>query len=138
MLKHSFLYLIPIVIALLLSACGPDAPSEAEMQEKIVGSYCNADYTLVISEDGYKCTKYRRGIVSNAINIESCEGGYDLALEDSRWVIRFAKDENPRGIANCKQEYTLWTLQEGFLIGDAEIKMKEPIDNTELPKGACE
>ncbi len=126
-----------LIGTLFLTACGPSIPPEADVRAKIVGSYCSDDYRLILTDSSYRSTKYRKGIVSSAFNIESCKGSYELALEDGKWVIHFAKDSNPRGIANCKQTYTLWTQEEGFLIGEESIEMKEPIDNTPLKKGSC-
>lgn len=136
-MRLATLFILSLITSLVFTACGPDVPAKAEIRAMITGAYCSDDYRLVLTDSTYRSTKYRKGIVSSAYNIESCKGGYELALEEGKWVIHFAKDDSPRGIANCKQTYTLWTQEEGFLIGEESITMKEPIDNTELKKGSC-
>jgi hypothetical protein len=136
-MRLATLLILTIIGSLFTTGCGSNVPAEAEIRAMITGAYCSDDYRLVLTDSTYRSTKYRKGIVSSAFNIESCKGGYELALEEGKWVIHYVKDGNPRGIANCKQTYTLWTPTEGFLIGEESIQMKEPIDNTSLVKGSC-
>lgn len=136
-MRLATLFIFSLITSLVLTGCGPNVPAESEIRAMIIGAYCSDDYRLVLTDSTYRSTKYRKGIVSSAYNIESCKGGYELALEEGEWVIHYAKDGNPRGIANCKQTYTLWTQEGGFLIGTESIQMKEPIDNTALVRGSC-
>lgn len=136
-MRLATVFIFCFISSFILTGCGSDVPKEAELRAMITGAYCSDDYRLVLTDSTYRSTKYRKGIVSSAFNIESCKGGYELALEEGKWVIHFAKDGNPRGIANCKHTYTLWSPEEGFLIGEESIQMKEPIDSTPLKKGSC-
>ncbi len=136
----SYILRLSIILSLgwLLAACGPSAPSEATIRAKIIGTYCADDYKLILTDSSYTSVKYKTGILSKAITREDCKGTYQLALENGQWLIRYDKADNPRTIYNCKQEYTLWTQEEGYLIGEEKVLMKELIDNQELSKEACD
>ena len=131
---------LSIILSLgwVLAACGPSVPSEETIRAKIVGTYCSDDYKLILTDSSYTSVKYKMGILSKAITREDCKGVYHLVQEGGKWLIRFDKAENPRTIYNCKQEYTLWTTEEGYVVGEEKVLMRELIDNQELSKDACD
>ncbi|MEM6264966.1 MAG: hypothetical protein AAGI38_20810 [Bacteroidota bacterium] len=126
------------VIACFLPGCGPSHPSEDEVRAKIVGTYCSEDYRLVLTDSTYKNVKYVPGILSDAIRRESCEGTYNLVFETDRWIIRFDADENASSLSNCKTEYTLWSQQDAYLIGEQEVTMRDLFDMAEVTVKGCE
>ena len=127
------------MIIAVLSSCGPTAPTEAEVREKIIGEYCAGNYRLVLTDSTYRNRKMNQGMISSSMFAESCKGTYELVYENDAWVINFNKDNNPQGIMNCKKSYVVWNKEKEFVVGnEKKVIMWDLIDETALTKGACE
>ncbi|GAB4426882.1 MAG: hypothetical protein OHK0039_44980 [Bacteroidia bacterium] len=123
----------------LLAACGPTPPSEDELRAHIVGVYCDDSYRLELTDSTYMNRKVVQSPLRTGLVRESCKGHYTLVLEKNKWIIRFEKDEKPKSVfQDCEREYVLWTPEEGYLVGEETVKMKDLFDEKELTKGSCE
>ncbi|MFK7971589.1 MAG: hypothetical protein AB8F95_14585 [Bacteroidia bacterium] len=127
-----------LIASFLFTACQPEAPAEAEIRAKIVGDYCNDTYSLYITDKTYRCVKYSPAILGTMPITESCESAYSLEQTDGKWVLRFERDPDPKGIQHCEFSFTVWDADKGFLLGEDRVKIKEPFDKTDLLKGGCE
>ncbi|RMG71871.1 MAG: hypothetical protein D6722_06190 [Bacteroidetes bacterium] len=122
----------------LLPACGPTPPTEEALRAQLVGTYCADSYRLELTDSTYMNRKTVQSPLRSGMVRESCKGHYLLVFEDKQWIIRFEKDEHPNSIQNCGREYVVWTAEEGFVLGDAPMAMKDLFDETLLLKDACE
>lgn len=122
----------------LLFACQPKAPAESEVRAKVIGNYCNDTYSMYITAETYRCTKYTPAILGSVPIPESCKGKYSLTLDDGTWTIQYERDPDPKGVNHCEFSYPVWSAEKGYLIGEEAVKLREPFDNTELSKGGCE
>lgn len=125
-------------IAVFLFACGPTPPSEAEIREKILGTYCAENYKLTITDSTYTNVKRTPSVLGTYMIPESCKGSYSLSYRENGWHIDFLKDESPNAIFNCKRSFLIWTKEEEYLIGDEVVIMKDLFDETELRKSSCD
>jgi len=130
-------YFSIIGILLLLSACEM-RPSQKSLHQKIKGRYCSGNYTLILEDSTYTNIKVVKGELTQTPFRESCTGKYKITLKEGHWVIEFARDFHSNAVKDCRQEYTLWTEKEGYLVGDDEVTMRDLFDNTPLKKGNCD
>ena len=93
---------------------------------------------ILTDSNTYTNVKYLKGLVAGTQYQESCSGKYEIDMKEAHWIIRFEKAAHPKAISDCKQEYTLWTEKEGYLIGEKEVTMRDLFDNTPLTKAKCQ
>ncbi|MEM7371697.1 MAG: hypothetical protein AAF587_23985 [Bacteroidota bacterium] len=126
-------------IAGLFTACGPTAPTEAEVRSRIIGTYCEGwKYRLELTDSTYVNRSVEQGAFRNSVNLR-CNGAFSLRMENDQWVISFEKAEWPHGaIVSCEQEYVLWNKEEGYTGGENSITMRAPLDGKILVKGPCD
>lgn len=126
-------------LALIMTACGPQPPSEEELRSRIVGTYCAANYRLVLTDSTYHNRKVVESPLRSGLMRESCQGNYLLVFEDNAWTIRFTRDERPNStFHNCEKEFVLWDREKGYLGGDEQTVMPDLFDEKELVKGSCD
>jgi hypothetical protein len=124
-------------LAVMLAACTPAVPDEAEVRKHIQGVYCSEGYRLTLTDSSYRQMRLSRGIFTRLVR-ESCEGRYDLAFETDRWIIRFQPDPRPDYVYhNCRKEYVLWTRAQGYLTGTDTVRLQDLFDGVWLTRGAC-
>lgn len=131
-------FLLGSIFIAALTSCGPTPPSEAELRSKIIGVFCGENYRLEITDSTYRNIKRTPSVMRTGMVRESCKGKFQLEYKNDGWYINYAKDESPNAIFNCKRSYPLWTKEEQYVIGEAEIVMKDLFDEKELKKDACD
>lgn len=135
--------LIPVILSsliILLSSCST-VPKEEIVKAKLIGEYCGDGYKLSLGEDmEYRNTKFHIGATSGKLFTEYCRGPYSLSLEDNQWVLVFGKDpETSRTtIYDCEKTVTIWSADEGYVVGEENITLGDLFDNAPLTKDFCE
>lgn len=124
--------------SLCLFACGPTPPTEAEIKNKIKGTFCAENYKLSLTDSTYNNVKHTASVLGTYMIPESCQGTYELAYRDNGWYIDFHKDESPNAIFNCKRSYAIWTKDQEYVIGNDVVIMKDLFDEKELRKSSCD
>jgi hypothetical protein len=138
--SNFFTGLFPLAFTLfVLSSCGPTPPEEAEVRAKIMGKYCGEDRQLELQDSTYRNTRYHVGISGGRRFTEYCKGTYSLLYEDDRWIIRYARESGPAmtTIHNCEQDQVLWSRDDGYVIGEETVTMKDLFEGAPLTKEAC-
>ena len=137
-----FLILPPL---LLMLACAPSAPTEAEIRARIAGTYClqsteNIFYQLSLEDSTYQMTKNVPSALRTGFLTEYCRGSYALVFEADEWRIYYSENQSPRRttIHDCKRDFLLWNPTEQYT-GGAEIRtMKDLFDGLDLRADACD
>lgn len=141
-MKHPFFLLGLGLMGLWTgSGCGPSQPDEQALRQRLQGVYCDSAYLyrLELRDSTYFNRRVFQSPLGVGHSYESCRGRYQLALEDERWIIRFAKDPRPQAIENCNGELVLWDPEQGYRFGDGEqVRLPDCFDGVVLTKGRCE
>ncbi|MEZ4827255.1 MAG: hypothetical protein R3C61_13405 [Bacteroidia bacterium] len=134
--------LIPFALTavLMMTGCGPQAPAEAEIRAMIVGTYCEGDYRLELTDSTYMNRKFVQSPLRTGMVRESCNGNYSLVFENDSWIVRIEADDSPGNslFNDCKQDVVIWTSKDQYLIGTEPVTMKDLFDQVVLTKDACD
>lgn len=134
----SFRFILNLLFITLLALSCNSSPRKSDIRKKIIGTYCNENHTLIISDSTYKNIKKEKGVLEQTPYQEFCEGKYIIDMKEGRWILHFLPDSHPHSIANCEQEYTIWTEKEGYLLGTKdELTLRDLFDNTPVSKKNC-
>ena len=141
-MKKYLIGILPLVG--LLVACEPTPPPESEVRAKLIGEYCDESqtYRLQVKDDStYFNRKSEPGIPSTRSRVyESCDGNYELKLEENIWKLHFLPDERPRNslFKDCERTVDVWTPEDGYLIGENTVHLPDLFEGTALTKGLCD
>ncbi|MEM7654961.1 MAG: hypothetical protein AAF399_02435 [Bacteroidota bacterium] len=126
-------------VSVFFLACGPTPPTEAEIRDRYVGTYCDGwKYRLELTDSTYMNRSMEKGTFQNDIYLR-CNGNYEFALEEGSWVIRFQKDEWPSTTnETCEKTIVLWTKETGYNGGEGQVSLEAPLDGRALVKGPCD
>ncbi|MEZ4777451.1 MAG: hypothetical protein R3D00_30020 [Bacteroidia bacterium] len=137
-----YLILTSLVFAGILSitGCGPQAPAEAEIRAMIVGTYCEGDYRLELTDSTYMNRKFVKSPLRSGMVREACNGTYTLVYENESWILRFEADDSPGNslFNDCKQDIVVWNKTDQFLIGTEPVTLTDLFDQVVLTKDACD
>ena len=133
-----------IFVLLVLSACQwGKPPTLEEVRVQVKGNYClsgKKDYRLVLEDSTYVSERWSPGLLNPEEKIirESCQGKYELVLEEDTWMIYFIKDPMPQSVFHdCETSYPIWASGEGYLMKEKAPYLRDLFDGEELVKGEC-
>lgn len=135
--------LIPVILStliILFSSCS-SVPKEADIKAMVMGEYCGDGYKLSLEEGmEYRNTKFHIGATSGKLFTEYCRGPFKLSLEDKQWFLVFEKDPEASRttIYDCEKKVAIWSAEEGYLLGEENITLRDLFDNAPLTKASCE
>lgn len=128
--------------ALYLTGCGPTLPSEQEVRDHLVGTYCSKDsrHRLELTGEGRYFNKRTKKNPFGLRDLpEDCEGNFKLEQKENSWMLIFEKSDkksNPM-IKSCSGEVKVWELEKGFLVGDSIVTLNDLFDGVALSNDIC-
>ena len=132
------LFWLPCCLLSWLLACTPAPPTETEVRNRLLGRYCNEDFTLLLEDSTYHNRRRVDSPLGTGLSYESCQGRYRLRLDEGTWYLEVAADLHPRTLfSDCSASYAVWNPDQGYLGGPDSVWVREPYSLTPLAAGDC-
>jgi|GEM_PF-2352075 hypothetical protein len=129
------------ISAMIFGCGGPAHPTEEEVKQQVVGSYCaeNANYRVDLNPDGrYEARRAQRGALATGRFAEKCEGNYSFEYDEDKhlWNLVFQKaDKHSNPFIRCEaRTVVVWEHEKGYTKSGDFLVISEPFDQEQLIK----